>query len=469
MKITPILMVGGKGTRLWPLSREKYPKQFLSFGENLSMFQKTILRLKSLDFEEPLIICNQDHRLIVAEQLKQIGYSNVNILLESSGRGTAPAIALAAFYLFQKDKSSALFILPADHIIEDVASFCLKTKEAETYIQQDKLVTFGIIPNRAETGYGYIRYGDTYLGNGHIVKSFVEKPDSKTALEYLNSGNYLWNSGIFAFKANVYLKELKKYRLDIYQSSEKAFKSFYQDLNVIKVNDEYFDLCPEESIDYAVMEKTDNAIVIPMDVSWSDVGSWSALWDISDKDENGNVRIGDIITIDSHNNYISSDTSLIATIDINDLVIVQTQDAILVSKKDSVQKVKNVVSILKANNKQEYLTHQDEYQPWGKNHSIVRDENYQIKFLTVNSGEVISLQQNKHSSKHWIIVSGVAKIYIDDKEKIITKNQTINIPIDAIYPLENVGKTNLKLIEIRIGNYLEENDVVRSNNEKGKH
>ena len=455
-------MAGGTGSRLWPLSRELFPKQFQKLYGNTTMLQATILRLQGLECLPPLVICNEEHRFIVAEQLRQIGQLNHNIILEPIGKNTAPAIALAAIYAIKHQDNPQLLVLAADHVIVNEDAFRNAVVNAQVHVQQDKLVTFGIVPQAPETGYGYIKY-DPRAGEqqGFKVHEFVEKPNLDTAQSYLDSGNYLWNSGMFAFNAQSYLSELQYYRSDIYTACKDAMCNIDIDLDFIRIDEKVFLDCPSESIDYAVMEKTAKAIVIAMDASWSDVGAWSSLWDISDKDKESNVIIGDVMTVDSYNNYIFAQTGLIATVGLENMIVVQTKDAVLVAAKDKSQEVKRIVDQLKLDKRKEYSVHREVYRPWGKYDSIDNGHRYQVKCITVKPSEKLSVQMHHHRAEHWIVVSGTAKVIIDSVEKLVTENQSIYVPLGSTHCLENPGKVDLEIIEVQVGSYLGEDDIVR--------
>lgn len=466
--LQPIIIAGGTGSRLWPLSRELFPKQFQKLHGNQTMLQATIERLQGLDCLTPIVICNENHRFIVAEQLRQIGQLNHNIILEPVGKNTAPAIALAAFYATKQGENPNLLVLPADHVILDVPAFQDSIEQALSHIENNKLVTFGIVPHSPETGYGYIQCGEQLAQTGFIVNQFVEKPDQQTAQSYLDSGNYLWNSGMFAFKAENYLKELKMHRPDIYNVCQQATEQLDSDLDFIRINNKIFDTCPEESIDYAVMEKTADAVVLPMDAGWNDVGAWSSLWDVSDKDQDGNSKNGDVLCIDSYNNYILAETGLVATVGVEDCIIVQTKDAVLVTNKDKAQDVKALVKQLQKQNRSETLLHREVYRPWGKYDSIDNGKRYQVKRITVKPNEKLSVQMHHHRAEHWIVVSGTAKVSVDGKEVLLTENQSVYIPLGAIHFLENPGKIPLELIEVQVGSYLGEDDIVRFEDRYGR-
>jgi len=380
-------MAGGSGTRLWPLSRSLYPKQFLSLVEDASLLQATLLRLDRLECSTPLIISNNEHRFIVAEQLRQAGFNDFDIILEPVGRNTAPAIALAALHALKDGDDPIMLVLAADHVIQNVDAFCSSVILAQTQAAQGKMVTFGIVPSRAETGYGYIRQGEAVAESVYKVDSFVEKPDQITAETYIRDGNYLWNSGMFMFKASAYLDELEKFRPDILSACKLAMASASIDLDFIRLEEAVFTACPDDSVDYAVMEKTNHSVVVPMDAQWCDVGSWNSLWDISTKDGNGNVTYGDVIHYNSNNNYVYAESSLVTTIGADDLVIVQTKDALLIAKQNQVQDIKKVVDVLKRENRSEHISHREEYRPWGRYDSVDQGGRYQVKRITVKPGE----------------------------------------------------------------------------------
>ncbi|EBP3805989.1 mannose-1-phosphate guanylyltransferase/mannose-6-phosphate isomerase [Salmonella enterica] len=465
-----VVMAGGTGSRLWPLSRELYPKQFLQFSGENSLLQTTLLRLSALACKDPLVITNEQHRFIVAEQLRQIDQLHDNIILEPCGRNTAPAIALAAFSALKRNEQEdpLLLVLAADHVIAKENVFCNAIKKAVPIAENGNIVTFGIIPEYAETGYGYIERGALFSENGNStetgfyhVKNFVEKPDRLTAEKYISTGNYFWNSGMFMFKASVYLNELKKFRPDIYSVCEQVVSASYRDLDFIRIPEALFKDCPAESIDFAVMEKTEHCILCPIDIGWSDVGSWQSLWDISEKTDEGDVCKGDILTYNTKNNYIYSESALVAAVGVEDIVIVQTKDAILVSKKSDVQDVKKIVEMLKARDRTEYISHHEVFRPWGKFDSIDQGERYKVKKIIVKPGEGLSLRMHHHRSEHWIVLSGTAKVTLDDKTMLITANESIYIPLGATYSLENPGVIPLNLIEVSSGDYLGEDDIVR--------
>nr|WP_029751100.1 mannose-1-phosphate guanylyltransferase/mannose-6-phosphate isomerase [Pseudoalteromonas sp. TB13] len=465
--ITPVIMAGGSGTRLWPLSRGNYPKQFLKLAGVYTMLQNTLNRLNGLQHSPAMLICNEEHRFIAAEQVRQLGVEHNGIFLEPVGRNTAPAIALAAFKAIEKGTDPLLLVLAADHIIDDIEAFQRSVNQAAELAEQDKLVTFGIVGNKPETGYGYIKRGEQFQ-TGFVVNSFVEKPDASTAEEYISSGDYYWNSGMFLFKASRYLNELKTYRPDIYAACEKAMQVQNNDLDFIRVDKGAFEACPDESIDYAVMEHTKDAVVVPMDAGWSDVGGFSALWEVSPQDENGNAFTGDVKAIDTKNTLVFGEDKLVATIGVEDLVIVNTKDALLVAHKDKSQHVKAIVQQLKDEQRSEAKLHREVYRPWGKYDSVDSGERFQVKRITVKPGAKLSVQMHHHRAEHWIVVSGTAKVKIDDTEQFVTENESVYIPITAVHALENPGKVDLELIEVQSGSYLGEDDIVRFEDRYGR-
>lgn len=468
--LIPVIIAGGTGSRLWPLSRELYPKQFLQLDGNSTMLQATVNRLEQLNCGQPLVICNEDHRFLVAEQLRHLGKLAHNIILEPAGRNTAPAIALAAMTAQQTSvdgEDPLLLVLAADHVIRDENAFVTSVREAIPHADRGKLVTFGIVPTHAETGYGYIRRGETYQG-AFKVEQFVEKPALTTAEGYLSSGEYYWNSGMFLFRASRFLTELESFRPDIYAACAKAVGTIDPDLDFVRVDKNAFLACPNDSIDYAVMEKTADAVVVPMDVGWSDVGSWSSLWDISDKDINGNVSRGDVLQHNSQNNYVFAESCLVTTVGVQDLVIVQTKDAVLVADKRQVQEVKMIVESLKTAGRSEHHIHREVYRPWGKYDSIDNGKRYQVKRITVKPGEKLSIQMHHHRAEHWIVVSGTARVTNGESVQLVTENQSVYIPVGQIHSLENPGKILLEMIEVQSGSYLGEDDIVRFEDRYGR-
>ena len=456
-----VVMAGGSGTRLWPLSRAMYPKQFLPLAADKTMLQATLDRCAGLTSSTPVVICNEDHRFIVAEQLRSEKI-NASIILEPVGKNTAPAIALAAIQAVKDNQDPVLLVLAADHVIVQKTVFQEQVKKALKLAEQGQLVTFGIVAEKPETGYGYIQRGELVAGgDGYSVKGFVEKPNQVKAQEYIDSGNYYWNSGMFMFRASTYLQELKKYRPDILAACELAMGNPEKDMDFIRLAKDEFKKCPSESIDYAVMEKTSNSTVVPLDAGWSDVGSWSSLWDVSQKDPNNNTTKGDVLLQDTQNSYVLSTSRLVATVGLDNIVVVETKDAVLVADKNKVQDVKKVVDELKAANRTEYQLHREVYRPWGNYDSIDNGTRYQVKRITVKPGAKLSVQMHHHRAEHWIVVSGTAKVLNGDTEKLLTENESVYIPVGAVHYLENPGKIPLELIEVQSGSYLGEDDIVR--------
>ncbi|WP_397471133.1 mannose-1-phosphate guanylyltransferase/mannose-6-phosphate isomerase [Rheinheimera sp.] len=465
---TPVIMAGGSGTRLWPLSRGNFPKQFLPLTGRHTMLQQTLLRLSGLQHSTPLLICNEDHRFIAAEQIRQLGNVKADILLEPAGRNTAPAIALAALRAKQQGHAEAvLLVLAADHVINNTPAFQQAVEQALPLAQGGQLVTFGIVPSSAETGYGYIKRGEK-SGNAYRVDSFIEKPDLSTAEFYLQSGEYYWNSGMFMFRADIYLQQLQKFRPDIYAACEAAMTEQVADLEFVRVNKTAFEACPSDSIDYAVMEKTEHAVAVPLDAGWNDVGGFAALWQVSAKDSDGNVLCGDVLALDSENSYVRSDDKLVAAIGVKDLVVISTKDAVLVAHKDQAQQVKQIVNQLSQMGRSEAVFHREVYRPWGKYDSVDCAERFQVKRITVKPGAKLSVQMHHHRAEHWIVVSGTARVTIDGKEQYVTENQSVYIPITAVHALENPGKVPLELIEVQSGAYLGEDDIVRFEDRYGR-
>lgn len=466
--LLPVIMAGGTGSRLWPLSRELYPKQFICLHGQNSMLQETVMRLSGVNARAPVVICNEEHRFLVAEQLRQINKLSHNIILEPVGRNTAPAIALAALNAVAQGDDPILLVLAADHIIDDKSAFHTAIGQAVSYAEKGSLVTFGIVPAGPETGYGYIHRGAAVsdeLNSPYSVQRFVEKPDIKTAESYIHSGEYYWNSGMFMFRAKRYLQELEKFRPDILEACQRAMANVKEGNDFINIDKEDFIACPDESVDYAVMEKTSDAVVVPLDAGWSDVGSWSALWEVNDKDSFGNSLKGDTFLYNTKNCYINTDDQLVAAIGVEDLVIVNTKDAVLVARRDQVQSVKRVVEFLKTESRSEYRKHRETYWPWGRADLVVQTERFNVNRITVKPGESFDLQMHYHRTEHWVILSGTAKVTIQDKTILLTENQSTFIPIGSVHTLENPGKIPLELLEIQSGSYLGDDDIINLKNQ----
>ncbi|WP_447871013.1 mannose-1-phosphate guanylyltransferase/mannose-6-phosphate isomerase [Serratia fonticola] len=467
--LLPVIMAGGTGSRLWPMSRELHPKQFLRLHSIHSMLQETLKRLDGVGVSEPVVICNEDHRFMVAEQLRQIDMLSHNIILEPVGRNTAPAIALAALNAIAHGNDPIMLVLAADHIINDVEAFHRAIDLALPHAAAKSLVTFGIVPTGPETGYGYIQRGECRNGSvAASVQRFVEKPDSETAQGYIETGEYYWNSGMFMFRAKRYLEELEKFRPDILAACRAALANTECDKNFINVDRDAFSACPDDSVDYAVMEKTHDAVVIPLDAGWSDVGSWSALWEVSKKDAAGNALTGDTFLYDSHDCYINTDEKLVAAVGVENLVIVNTKDAVLVVDRSKVQDVKKIVEHLKKNKRSEYRRHREVYRPWGRSDILVAEKRFNVNRITVNPGEAFSLQMHHHRAEHWVVLSGTAKVTTGDKTFLLTENQSTFIPIGIIHRLENPGSIPLELIEIQSGSYLGDDDIIRIKDHYGR-
>jgi mannose-1-phosphate guanylyltransferase len=431
------------------------------------MLQTTVLRLQGLNHEDPLFVCNEEHRFIVQEQLNKIKQSYSGIILEPIGRNTAAAIALAAFKAMQNKQDPILLVLPADHVISDVDAFHQAIVNAQASAQQNKLVVFGVQPTHPETGYGYIQAPKTDE-KACKVMAFVEKPNAQLAQTYLESGDYYWNSGMFLFRASAYLEELKHFQPEIHDYCASAVNSARKQAHFLFVGKEAFEACPADSIDYAVMEQTSNAVVVPMNAGWSDIGSWSALWDHCPKNEEGNVHQGDVLSVDSKACLVRSDEKLVVTIGLEDLVVISTKDAILVAAKDKVQEVKKIVEHLNQQGRSEAKVHTEAYRPWGKYTAVDEGYRYQVKRITVKPGEKLSLQMHHHRAEHWVVVSGTAKVTQGDKTYFLTENQSTYIPIGVVHSLENPGKLPLELIEVQSGSYLGEDDIIRYEDRYGR-
>jgi mannose-1-phosphate guanylyltransferase/mannose-6-phosphate isomerase len=466
--IIPVILSGGSGTRMWPLSRSHYPKQFLPLVTEQTLLQDTVTRLPDdMNIGAPMVICNQDHRFMVAEQLQQINVKPSAIILEPFGRNTAPAVAMAA--LSAQSPDDILLILAADHAIFNHWALRDAIADAAEAATGGSLVTFGIVATGPETGYGYIQRGAALKsGKGFKVKNFVEKPDRKTAEKYVKSGDYYWNSGMFAFQAGKFLEELKQYRPDILDACRKSLDLAQTDLDFIRLDADSFAECPSDSIDYAVMEKTSHAVTIPLDAGWNDVGSWSSLWEVSEKDENGNRLHGDVLVHDTKNSLLHSESRLVSAVGLENIVVVETDDAIMVASKDRVQDVKEISEKLKKQGRTEYQAHRKVYRPWGWYDSIDMGPRHQAKRIAVNPGAKLSLQMHYHRAEHWIVIKGTAKITLDDREIILSEDQSTYIPLGTKHRLENIGKIPLEIIEVQTGSYLGEDDIVRFSDDYGR-
>ena len=464
----PVILSGGSGTRLWPLSRSQYPKQFLPLVTENSMLQETLVRLQGLDdLSAPMVVCNEDHRFMVAEQLRAMAVESQAIMLEPVGRNTAPAVAMAA--LAAQSPDELLLILAADHVIVDVERFQSAVRQAADVADSGALVTFGIVPTGPETGYGYIKRGAEQDNVGtYSVEKFVEKPDLDTATGYLESGDYFWNSGMFVFKASRYLEELERHHPEMLAACRKAHRCATVSTDFIRFGKEDFSACPADSIDYAVMEKTDQAVVVPLDAGWNDVGSWSALWDVAGKDNQGNALKGDVLCVDTKNSYIQSENKLVAVVGLEDMVVVETDDAVMVSPRTRVQEVKQIVDLLKAAGRCEFESHRKVYRPWGYYDSIDLGERHQAKRIVVNPGAKLSLQMHHHRAEHWIVVKGTASVTRGEELLLLSENQSTYIPIGTTHSLENPGVIPLEMVEVQTGSYLGEDDIVRFEDRYGR-
>jgi mannose-1-phosphate guanylyltransferase / mannose-6-phosphate isomerase len=468
MALVPVILSGGAGTRLWPLSRELYPKQLLALVARDTLLQATVRRLKGLEAGAPTIVCNEAHRFLVAEQLRAIDCVPRGIVLEPVGRNTAPAIALAAHVALADDEGdSLLLVLPADHVIRDVAAFHQAIELASAATREGALVTFGIVPSSPETGYGYIRRGRSEAG-GYRVAEFVEKPDLARAQAYIASGEYYWNSGMFLFRARRYLEELEKFEPDIAAVCRASFAGAVHDLDFTRIDAAVFASCRSKSIDYAVMEKTADAVVIPLAAGWSDVGSWASLHAACEQDEHGNVLHGDVMVEDTHDSYVYSSSRLVATVGLRDHVVVETKDAVLVAPKDRVHEVNTFVARLKAAGRYEHAVHREVFRPWGSYDSIDQGERFQVKRLVVKPGGVLSLQMHHHRAEHWVVVSGTARITRGEETFMLEENQSTYIPVGVRHRIENPGRIDLHIIEVQSGSYLGEDDIVRFEDRYGR-
>jgi len=458
--VIPVILSGGSGTRLWPLSRKQYPKQLLMPANgDRSLLQHTALRVKHLS--EPIVVCNEQHRFMVADQLREINAKPETIILEPEGRNTAPAIAIAAMQAQTTDENAIIAVFPADHMITEQVPFNHSLELAAESAKNQHLVTLGIIPTRAETAYGYIK-SESKEGDVLKVEAFVEKPDRLLAQQFLESGEYLWNSGIFVFQASLYLKTLAQLNPEIFDHCEKAFKSAEKEAGFLKLDRETFNSCPSESIDYAVMEKAKNVVVVPMDANWTDLGSWGALWDIAEKDQDNNVFNGDVIALNTTKTFsMSNKDKIVALVGLDNLVVIDTKDALLVANKDNSDQVKEVVAELNNHNRNEHLLHKEVYRPWGSYESLDEGNRFQVKHIKVKPGASLSLQMHHHRSEHWIVVTGCALVQIGEDEKLLTENESVYIPSGEKHRLTNPGKLMLELIEVQSGAYLGEDDITR--------
>ena len=466
--VIPVVLAGGTGSRLWPLSRELFPKQFHALFGDDSLLQSTLRRARRASPQPPVIVCNEEHRFLVAEQCRELKLDWQRIVLEPEGRNTAPAIALAALEVCRVHGDAILMVLPSDHLVTDVEAFVWAAERAVTAAGEGALVTFGVQPTEPETGYGYIEAPGAVVGNGAVrVCSFVEKPDPATAESYLASGDHFWNSGMFVFSAKAFLGELGRLQPEMLARVTTAFESGTEDLDFFRPGREFLDIVPE-SVDYAVMEKTGRAMVVPVAFGWSDVGSWSAIWQASPQDENGNYLAGDVLAVGTRDSYVLAQDRLVGAIGVDNLVVVETSDAVLVARKDQVQDVKKVVEQLKTCDRGEYLCHREVFRPWGSYEGVQQGERYQVKRIKVKPGQRLSLQMHHHRSEHWIVVRGTAEVTRGDEVFNLTENESTYIPLGVTHRLANPGKLTLELIEVQVGAYLGEDDIVRFEDQYGR-
>ena len=463
MKLYPVILSGGSGSRLWPLSREHYPKPLLPLVSDKTLLQETACRLDGLPgLGDAVYVCNEEHRFLLAEQVAQIGKTPATIILEPEGRNTAPALTLAALYLVKQDPDAMMVVMPADHVMTEPQQFITAVEQGSDNAEQGALVTFGIVPESPETGYGYIKR-DAQIGSSaaYAVARFVEKPDLQTAEQYVSEGDYFWNSGIFLMRADRWLDEISQYRPDILKNCRDAMNKGVQDSDFFRVDKQLFHDCPSDSIDYAVMEKTDRAVVVPISAGWSDIGAWSALWKVCPQDADGNVIQGDVLVEDTHNAFLVAQHRCLATVGLDNIVVVETADAVLVASKDKAQDVKAIVDRLKDSGRDESKMHRQVYRPWGSYEGIDAGSRFQVKRLSVKPGAQLSLQMHHHRAEHWIIVKGTARVTCGDQVFTLHENESTYIPIGEKHRLENPGNIPLEVIEIQSGSYLGEDDIVR--------
>ena len=465
MRIHPVILSGGSGTRLWPLSREHYPKQLLCLTGEQTMLQQTVSRLDDLgDVADPTFVCNEEHRFLVAEQIRQLGRTPARILLEPAGRNTAPALTLAALSLREQHGDELMLVMPADHAIRNLPAFHAALRQGAGFARNGNLVTYGIVPASPETAYGYIR-----RGRDSVVAEFVEKPDTASARRYVESGEYFWNSGMFMMRVAVWIEELGHHRPDILVACEQAYAQGKSDSDFFRVDQAAFLACPSDSIDYAVMEQTERAVVVPMDAGWSDVGAWSTLWAISPQDEYGNVVQGDVCALRTQGSLLIAQHRLLAAVGVDNLVVVETPDAVLVMHRDQAQHVRELVDCLKTEKRTEYQSHRRVYRPWGCYEGVDAGERFQVKRLTIKPGAALSLQLHRQRAEHWVVVKGQARVTRGDEVFELTENQSTYIPIGTKHRLENIGDAPLEIIEVQSGSYLGEDDIVRFEDRYNRH
>ena len=469
--LLPVVIAGGIGSRLWPVSRTLLPKQFIHFQQfGGSLFQNTLNRLNGIeDISQPLVVCNEEHRFLVAEQLRALDELDSKILLEPFGKDTAPAVAVAALCAIQENPDALLLVLPADHIINDTDRFQSAIGQAKKLAKKNKLVTFGIVPDAPEVGYGYIEKGSQLEdSDGFVVARFIEKPELAAAISYLEDRTYFWNSGMFMFSAQLFLNELEVYSKDIYEVCVETFAAIIKDNDFMRIPESTFSACRSISIDYAVMEKTANAAMIPLDAGWNDLGAWEALWKVGNKDASGNVISGDVLLDQVNNSYIQAESRLVAAVGIEDTVIIETADSVLVSNKKSAQTVKQIVEQLEAKKRTESVSHTKVFRPWGSYESLMNADGYQVKHIIVNPGESLSLQMHHHRAEHWIVIKGKGVITCDGKEIVLGVNENIFIPLGSKHRLANPFSEPVEIIEVQVGDYLSEDDIVRFEDQYGR-
>ncbi len=474
MSLVHVVLSGGSGTRLWPLSRAHYPKQLIPLLGERSLLQDTLTRLEGMEaLAAPLVVCNEHHRFMVAEQLRLLGREDGRILLEPVGRNTAPALTLAALAAAEQDDDPILLATPADHVVRDTAAFQMALKQGLVHARDGSLVTFGVVPDHPETGYGYIQRGEALGEGGYRLAAFKEKPDRATAEAYLAAGSYYWNSGMFMMRASVWLEQVGRWRPEILQACRRAWSAGRSDGDFYRVDAEAFAACPEDSIDYAVMEplaasEEGGAVVVPLEAGWSDVGSWDALWAVGQRDEDDNLTRGDVLSHASRGNLVFAGHRLVGTVGVEDLIIVETADAVLVAHKDKVQEVKALVDRLKARQRPEVLEHRRVYRPWGSYESIDSGHRFQVKRIVVKPGASLSLQMHHHRAEHWIVVRGTARVTRGEEQFLLSENESTYIPLGVVHRLENPGTIPLEIIEVQSGSYLGEDDIVRFEDRYGR-
>jgi mannose-1-phosphate guanylyltransferase / mannose-6-phosphate isomerase len=467
--IHPVIMSGGAGSRLWPLSRQLYPKQLLPLAGERTMIQETAERVRGAHYAPPLVVCNQEHRFLIAEQLRERGIKDPTIVLEPTGRNTGPVAAVASLLLAEKDPAALVLLMPADHVVENRTAFTDAVETAAAAAREGAIATFGIQPMGPETGYGYIQRGDATAPKGcYRVKRFVEKPDRAQAQSYVDAGDYFWNGGIFVFRAGTYLEELERFEPEIAARCREAVAKGRHDLDFFRLDEEAFQASPSKSIDYAVMEHTAHAAVVPVDMGWSDVGSWQSLWEIALRDGGGNAQDGDVVALNVTNSYLRSEGPLLAAVGVEDVVVVATQDAVLVTRREATQDVKKVVEEIERSGRHHHKHHRRVFRPWGSYDSIDTGDRFQVKRIIVNPGAKLSLQMHHHRAEHWVVVTGTAKVTCNDKVFLLNENESTFIPQGATHRLENPGTIPLHVIEVQSGSYLGEDDIVRFQDTYGR-